>query len=225
MRVKGSFLRGRSVTVVLAAIGALALAGAASADKEKIQFTAAGQSAARGAVLRRADLGTASGWTGGSIKPDISGTMPCSTFHPKQSDLTLIGAAETRWKNTGLQFDSEAQVLETPAMVKLDWQRTVLDPRVIPCLRTGLSGALGPSTKLVSFKQIAFPKIATYTHAYRALVDVTSGATTVRVLLDVVLVGRGRTEITLTTTAPAAAAASIRTAELRLARLFVARAT
>jgi hypothetical protein len=44
-------------------------------------------------------------------------------------------------------------------------------------------------------------------------------------MVDVILVGRGHTEITLTTTAPALAAASVVPAELRLARLLASRAT
>jgi hypothetical protein len=42
-------------------------------------------------------------------------------------------------------------------------------------------------------------------------------------LLDLVLVGRDRTEITLTTVAPYAARAPIKAAEERLARLVVSR--
>ncbi|MFL5900569.1 MAG: hypothetical protein ACJ75S_05165, partial [Solirubrobacterales bacterium] len=82
---------------VVAGAGALAaalvLAGAAVADKEQIHLTAAGQQAARAAVMQRSDLGGASGWTGGSKKPDLSGGTGCANFQPKQSDLVLIGAA------------------------------------------------------------------------------------------------------------------------------------
>jgi hypothetical protein len=224
MRMMGSFFS-RKVAVGSAVVVALTLAGAAFADKEKIALTAAGNKAARAAVIQHADLGGASGWTGGAVKPDLSSEPPCANFKPKQSDLTLVGAAETRWKYTGLQFDSEAQVLATPTMVRLDWQRTVLDPRVLPCLRQTLAGALGASTTLRSFKRISIAQLATYTRAYRAMLDVTAAGTTVGVMVDVILVGRGHTEITLTTTAPALAAASVVPAELRLARLLASRAT
>lgn len=211
----------------LAAVGAvvvvlLALAGTAAADKEKIQLTKAGQAAARAAVVRRADLGPASGWTGGAKKPVLTQTLPCP-YHPKQSDLVLIGAAQTVWKHAGLQFDSEAQVLQTPAMVRLDWQRTVLAPQMLPCVRSELVKGLGTSARLVSLKALAFPRLASYTRAYRALVDVRAGTGSIRVMIDLVLVGRGRTEITLSTTAQAAASPFVLPAEKRLALLLLSR--
>jgi hypothetical protein len=54
-------------------------------------------------------------------------------------------------------------------------------------------------------------------------VDVKSAAGTTRVFVDLVLIGRRGTEITLTTTAPMAAEAAVRAAELRLARILAAR--
>lgn len=209
----------------LAVVVGLVFVGVAVADKEKIALTKAGQSAAHAAVIRRSDLGTATGWTGGARTPDLSGQMPCASFHPKQSDLVLIGAAQTVWKHAGLEFNSEAQVLKTPTMVQLDWQRTVLAPQTLPCMRSGLARGLGASATLVSLRPLPFPKLATYTHAYRALADVTAATGKVRVLVDMVLVGRGRTEITLSTTAPAAAASVVGPVEIRLARLLVRRST
>jgi hypothetical protein len=215
---------GRSLaSLVAAAIVSLTLAGVAAGDKEKIRLTKAGQAAARAAVLERADLGTAQGWTGGLKTPSLSSDLHCPNFEPKQSDLVLVGAAESAWKNTGLQIDSEAQVLKTPGMVRLDWQRTVLAPQVEPCLRGALVKQLGGKGNLVSFERLGFPRVGPFTRAYRSLVDVPNGAGTVRVMFDVVLVGKGRTEITLTTVAPYAAEAIVSPAEIRYAKLLAAR--
>jgi len=225
-RLRLVHVRRRHVWVVALALP-LALcagAGARSSDKEKIQLTDAGQAAARAALLRRTDLGATSGWTGGPKKPDLSSTPPCANFNPKQSDLTLNGAAEAVYRHpAGLQFDSNVQVLATSHMVALDWQRSVLAPGLIPCLKTGLAKTIGSSARVVSVARIPFPKLATYSAAFRAIIDVTSGTTTVRVMADVVLVGRGRTEVTLTTTAPLASVATIAPAEVRLARILVSR--
>jgi hypothetical protein len=212
--------------LLVAAVGAATLAGTAAAgvpNKEKIHLTAAGQAAARAVVLTRADIGPVSGWTGGAKKPDLSSTPPCVSFHPKQSDLTVNGAAESVFTHAGLQFDSNVQVLETPHMVLLDWQRTVLAPQILPCLREGLTKTIGSNARVVSVKRIAIPKLATYTNAFRVVIDVQASSTTVRLLADIVVAGRGRTEVTLTTTAPYAALAGVWPAELRLARLLVAR--
>jgi hypothetical protein len=221
-------MRRRTHAAILALAAALACAAgaaAATADKEKIQLTAAGQAAARAAVLTRADLGATTGWTGGAQKPDLTAAKPtCKGFDPKQSDLTLNGAAEAMFKHSaGIQLVSDAQVLATPRMVALDWQRTVLAPQVVPCMREELGKLAGGSGHIVSLSRISFPKLATYSTAFRALFDVTSGTRTIRVMADVVLVGRGRTELTLTTTAPYSAAATIAPAEVRLARVLLAR--
>ena len=151
----------RHAAALLAALAAaLLLAGAAVADKEQIHLTAAGQAAARAAVMHRADLGGGGGWTGGPKKPDLSSGTGCANFKPKQSDLVLIGAAENVFRHPGVEFDSEAQVLETPAMVRLDWQRTVLAPQVMPCLRSNLEKQLTASERLVSVRRIPFPALS-----------------------------------------------------------------
>jgi hypothetical protein len=211
--------------VGVAAGVAASVAVASIADKEQIHLTNAGQAAARAAVLTKADLGTAPGWTGGAKKPDLSSTPPCPGFRPKQSDLVVNGAAETVFKQPAIQFDSEAQVLQTAHMVKLDWQRTVIAPQILPCLRIAMAKSAGTSAHVTSIRRTAFPRVATFTSAIRILLDVKpSGSTTpVTVFVDVVLVGRGRTEITLTTTAPLLASTAVRAAEIRLARILAAR--
>ena len=208
---------------VVGVLVALLTASVASADKEKIRMTAAGRAAARAAVVTRADVGPVAGWSGGFRKPDLSGKMPCTSFHPKQSDLVLIGAASSVWKHPGLELVSQAQVLASAKMVRLDWRRTVLAPQVMACLRSGLAKGLPASQKLVSLRRLSFPRVATYTRAYQALIDVNGAGGTVRVVIDLVLFGRGQTEVTLSTTAPLAAAPSIKAADVRLAARLAAR--
>ena len=201
-------------------VAALALAAGAGADDWQIKRTAAGNAEARAAVVARADLGSSAAWQGGSKKPDLSSTPPCPGWEPKQSDLVVIGAAETSWKTTGLQIDSHASVLRTPAMVRLDWQRTVATPRMMPCLRTALSKEIGASGRLVSIRRVKVPRLASYTVLIRVVVDVPVSGTTARVMVDTLLIGRGRTEATMTISAPYAARTVVAAAELRLGRLI-----
>lgn len=218
---------GRQITsllaVMLAGIVTTALASAATVDREQVHFTAAGQAAARAVVIRKGDLGTAPGWTGGAKKPDESAGPKCTGYNPKQSDLVKIGDAESAWKNGPLTLDSEAQVLKTPAMVRLDWQRSVLNARVLPCLRQIFARSLPANAKLVSMSRFAFPALSTYTRAYRFVVDVATSSVKVRMFSDVVLVGRGQTEITLSTTAPFASVRVVQAAEARLAVVMLSR--
>lgn len=211
-------MRRAAFTAAIAA--ALTFAAAALADQWQIHRTAAGNAAAHAAVVSRADLGSATGWTGGYKKPDLSSTPPCGTFHPKQSDLVVIGAAASAWSHQGLELDSQANVLQTAAMVRTDWRRTVIDPRATACLRSSLGKELGKNAKLVSFGVAAFPHVASLVRAYRAVVAV--GGT--KVSVDVIAFGKGRTEMELTTIAPLGASAVVRLAERRLAEKLVARA-
>ena len=214
---------------VLAVVAFLALSAAGTAEpaspppsKEQVRFTAADQAAARAAVVRLTDLGS-SGWQGGRVKPDVGSGLTCHGYSPKQSDLVLTGAAESAWHRPGLQVRSVAQVLKTRAMVARDWARTVTDPRAVACLRGAVTKGLTSSERLVSFRRLPFPRLAPFATAYRAIVEVSAGGVSARVLVDLVLVGRSRTELTLLLAAPASAGASIAAADVRRARRLLAR--
>lgn len=211
--------------LLTAVVAAAVFAGAAGADRSKIAFVPADQAAARAAVIKRADLGTAAAWTGGATKPDLSDSTRCRGYAPKHADLVVTGAAASQFTSADstLTFLSDTDVLRTPQMVKLDWQRSVEHPGLLPCLRETFAKELGAQAKLVSVRRVAFPRLARFTRAYRAVADYSAAGRTVRVLIDFVLIGRGRTEITLVTSAAFAARAPVRAAEVRLARLLVGR--
>jgi hypothetical protein len=209
---------------VVAAVLALAGAGGAWADdREQVHFAAADQTLAKVAVVQRADLGDPAGWTGGPSKPSPPSSFTCGSYHAKQSDLVLTGSAATKWTHAGLEFDSEAQVLKTERMVRLDWQRTVTHPGVADCLRKQFAAGLAPTQRLVSFQSTPFPKVATFTAAFRGVIEV-AGKGKARVIVDVVVFGTGRVELTLITTAPYSARGPVAAAEGRLAQLMVVRA-
>jgi len=216
----------RRGVAVLAAAAVLGAAAAALADRgrEQIRYKAADQAAARATVLRLTDLSPSTGWTGGRVKPDLSPGPTCPSYHPKQSDLVLTGAAQSSYRRGAVVIGNEIQVMKTRRMVRLDWQREVLAPGTIACQRLDLARSLGSSAKVVSFERIPFPRIARYTAEFRAPVDVSVSGKTAHLVVDAVLVGRGRNEISLTTLAPAAARASLAAAERRLARRIAARA-
>jgi hypothetical protein len=97
-------------------------------------------------------------------------------------------------------------------------------PAAVPCLRAKLTQGLGGRAKVLSFRRIPFPRVTPHTAAFRGIVSVSALGQTVRVLLDVVLVGKSRTEISLDATAPAATARAVSSAERRLVRKLAARA-
>ncbi len=217
--------RRAAVAALCMLVSATAAAASTSGDgKHQVHLTAADNAAARHVALRQADFGGAAGWSGGTRKPDLSSTGPrCANFHPKYSDLVLTGVAETEFQNAGVYIDDEVQLLKTAPMVKLDWQRSVLAPGLLACLRTYLAKAAPANAKVRGIQKLAFPRIAQYTAAFRLVLEVTAAGTTASMLVDLLLVGRGRTEITLTTVAPYDARAPIKSAEVRLARLLASR--
>jgi len=214
-----------TVTAVCALVFATAAAASTSDDgRQQIHLTSADNAAARHVVLRKSDFGGVPGWSGGTKKPDLSSSGPrCANFHPKYSDLVLTGVAESEFQNAGVYIDDEVQLLETAPMVKLDWQRSVRAPGLLPCLRTYLAKSAPANATVRGIKKLTFPRVAQYQAAFRLVLDVTTGGNTVGMLVDLLLVGRGRTEITLTTVAPYAARAPIKSAEERLARGLVSR--
>jgi hypothetical protein len=217
---------GRAIVFLLVA-AAVALAAAtavlAGDGKEQIKFNPADQAAARAVVIRWADLGS-SGWTGGPAKPDLSSGPSCPNYHPKVSDLVLTGAARTTFRNTGFEFDSQSGVLKTRQMVARDWRRSVLAPGAVSCLRRSIGKGLGSNAKVVSFRKLPFPQISPYAALFRGVISASAQGRTVRILTDVVLVGRSRTELTLTIVGPASAKSAISAAERRLARSLITRA-
>ncbi|MEO9176068.1 MAG: hypothetical protein ABI317_11205 [Gaiellales bacterium] len=200
MPIQGGMRRILS-TALLLTLTIVASAAASGSDQEQVKLTPAGQAAARSAILRLADLGPVSGFTGGPVTPGESSTPDCATYHPKQSDLVKNGDAESSFSQKNILIESEATVLASAAMVQTDWQRTVR-PELAGCLRALFARSLGASGKVVSVSDLSFPQVATYAHGYRAVLQVVKAGTTSRVVSDFILFGRGRTEITLNVTSP-----------------------
>lgn len=212
---------------LVAVLGALVLAGTAAArtaDHNQVKLTAKDQAVARQIVLNSADLGGA--WAGGYVKPDLNDALVCANYHPKQSDLVLTGAAESKFSFTGAQLDSVAQVFRTATMVETDWKRSVLNPQLAACLRTTLAGNLSATQKLVSLARIPFPEgHGIHGREYRLVLDESASGTTVRGILDLIVFSRGRSELSLTTIGSYADRANISRVERVLAGLMLSRAT
>jgi hypothetical protein len=211
---------------ITAALVVVAAAWASGTDKEPRHYTAADQALARAIVLTQSDLGSA--WKGGAKKVDTSAPPSCPNFQPRQSDLLVTGDAESEFSDAaaGVQYDSEAQILQTAHMVQLDWQRSIRQPGLLPCLRSILTKSLPADERIISVARVAIPKLATYGAEIRVVINVhgTTAPKDVPVMIDELLVGRNRAEITLTTTAPYTERGPVEQSELRLAKLLVARA-
>ena len=123
----------------------------------------------------------------------------------------------------GASITSESNVLQTPAMVAAEWSRSFGNSSYMACARKVVMDSDEPNVTFVSFKKIPFPKLAQYSTRYRMVADYGDAGSAVRVLVDVVMLGRGRTEISLVLTVPYANRASADLAERQLAKLLVSR--
>ena len=210
----------RRLLLAAALLLALVAALVALAEPPVTRFTTADQAAAKAVVLKAADLGT--GWKGGLSKPTVDGPPACAGWNPKQSDLVITGAAESQFTAQGLMVFSGVKLYKTTRMIALDWQRTVVHPRMPSCLAQDFADDVGQGVRVVSMKRLPFAKLAPYSARFRLLLEYAEPEP-VRVLIDFVLVGRGRTAISLGFMAPYAGRAEVEAAELRLARLLLAR--
>ena len=108
MRNRLSLLIALAVSALVAAAVATAhttggahKAGVArSSEAAQRHYTAADQTLARSVVLKAADLGSASHWSGGVTAADTTQPRSCSNFHPRQSDLVITGDAQSDFTPT-----------------------------------------------------------------------------------------------------------------------------
>jgi len=191
---------------------------ALAADKQPIRFNSADQAAAKAATLKAADLGA--GWKGGAKKPDLTPEEDCPT---KVSDLVITGVAESKFDVQGVSVTSQSVVLQSRAMVATDWQRTVGNAAFMACGRAVLMKRDDPKVRFVSFTKAAFPKLTPRAVRYRSVVDYGGTGDTVRAVVDLVLIAKGRTEISLILTTLYSERTAADVAERNLARLLLSR--
>jgi hypothetical protein len=199
-------------------------AAAATADREQIKLTKTGQRAAKAAVVRRTDLAVPRSWKGATKRPTLGWATSCPGFRPKQHDLVVVGAAEHVWRQGATEHDSEAQVLRTRRMVLADWKRTVRRPQVLRCLSHNVRTSLTASERLSYVTRLPLPRIAALARLYRTVITVHTKTGKTAVVVDAMLIGVRRTEITLTTTALYSQRKAVTRAEIRLARILARRA-
>jgi hypothetical protein len=216
----------RAVSVLAgAAIAALLSAATATAgrDSYKVRMTAEGQAAARAVMPSKADIGAPSDWKGGATKPDISNDLKCANYRPKVSDLVVTGAAAVTYKQPGLVISVQAAVLASERMARLDWKRSIGARHYVDCSRAKIRKSMTGKQTFVSLRRLAIPQLGTVSSAYRTLVDVKTKIGKVRMAIDVLIFGRGRTEMAVITTMPLASVPTLAPNELVLAKTLVGR--
>ena len=135
-----------------------------------------------------------------------------------ESDLTVTGQANSPSFTSTTEFvSSRAYVYESLADASASWSRGT-SAKGKSCLRDAMRAELRSTTvRLVSFKRISFPKVASRSLAYR----VVASRDGVRLYLDLIALQQGRAQVSVVygtvLTAPPAAE------ERRVARLVAGR--
>jgi hypothetical protein len=117
----------RRATVAAAVVTlVLLVCGVAYADNYTYKRTRVGDTAAASITLRKADFPARLAMSGGRIKPDETPNHDsCNGYRPKQSDLVIVGHAESRFGDRAktLFAESEVELFQTTAMAATDVRR------------------------------------------------------------------------------------------------------
>jgi hypothetical protein len=199
---------------------ALASVAPALADSPTVKIRKADQATAVAALLHQSDFGA--GWRGGPTTPSKLTAPSCPGFNPKESDLVVNGHAEARFtfRQSGVQFDQDVQVLVNAAAVQKDFARTV-KPQLAGCLAYQIRKASNVTQATVT--RIKFPPVGTVSAAYRATVVVHGSKGPGRFLSDYVFFGEGRLEYAFNVVAPVGAGDQLVRFESAMAEILLRR--
>lgn len=187
----------RSVQRLLAVALLLLLAGSTAALADhldpKKRIRAADQAKARAMLLRKSDLGP--GFIAQQTNtPDTH--LTCEGLD--ESDLTVTGEAESPTWTQGVGFVvSAVNVYATVTDANASWARGTRGTGT-RCLRDQLADEFATQgVALESLRKVAFPRVAERTVAYRVTLSGTVQSTTVRVIIDLVILKHSRGQAAL----------------------------
>ena len=215
----------RGVQRLLAVALLLLLAGSTVAfahhlDPKK-QIRPADQAKARAMLVRKSDLGP-------GVTPQPTNTpdthLTCEGLD--ESDLTVTGEAESPTWAHGVGFVATVvNVYATVADANASWARGTRGAGT-RCLRDQLADEFATQgVALESLRNVAFPRLAERTVAYRVTLSGTVQGTTVRVVIDLVILKHSRAQAALyfgSAFAPAAKADEVALARVTARRMAAA---
>jgi hypothetical protein len=175
----------------------LPLAGSTAAladhlDPQKL-IRVADQAKARAMLIRKSDLGP-----GAVAQPRSTPDTHLTCEGLDESDLTLTGEAESPMWTQGVGFvASVANVYATVSDANASWARGTRGAGT-RCLRAQLADEFATQgVALESLQKVPFPRVAERTVAYRVTLSGTVQGTTVRVVIDLVVLKHSRAQAAL----------------------------
>jgi hypothetical protein len=171
------------------------LAGSAAAANAPIQRHAAKDMAlARRALIRKADVGK--GWE--SVRA-VTGrsTLTCKASNPSMAGIVETGAASSGFRGTAQVIGQVAWVYRTAAQAATLWRR-VAGKGFLCCLVEAARSAGGLQVTKLKSGELAAPKLAGRTAAYRVIATAKVQGKTVNLTYDNFLLAQGRTVTQIT---------------------------
>jgi len=206
-----------SVLLLLACTGT---ALADHLDPEK-RLRPADQAKARAMLLRKSDLGP-----GFIAQPTNTPDTHLTCAGLDESDLTITGEAKSPTWSQNIGFVASAvNVYANVADANASWARGTRGAG-IRCLRDQLADEFATQgVALESLRKVAFPRVAERTIAYRVTLSGTVQSTTVRIVVDLVILKHSRAQAALyfgSAFAPAAKADEVALARVTARRMATA---
>jgi hypothetical protein len=181
--------------VLLACVVGLALTGSAFADHQDPQkrITKADQARGRAILLKQSDLAPGFRRDSPSNQPDPHTDCPPAV---SEADLTQTGDVEGPSFIRGVvSVQSIVQIYESAADASASWRRATSTAGV-ECARSLLRREFAKGQiRLVSFREVAFPRIGERTVAYRVVLSPKEGQVTIRIFLDLVVLMHSRAHV------------------------------
>jgi hypothetical protein len=186
----------RQAFLALVVVCVVVPAAAASTGHPKKKFTAADQAAAKAATLMLADVGSTWIHEHAGAVDDWRPRCPY-VYEPDFSDLVETGESlsEQLTSRAGFVAISSTQVFQTPAMALASHTRSAVIGLPI-CLGSQIQDQ-GGGTTVIGRGPLRFVKFGNKTNAFRVnLKLVKEDLTSTRLVVDIVLVTKNRTQLT-----------------------------
>ncbi len=185
--------------LIVAALAAAVLAGAALAGDPVQKHTPADMARAKSIGFQRADFPV--GWTSKPSTPSKSADSTCKSFDPDESDLVETGKVDSP-EFTGpdgySQVFSTVGIFKTVTQARASWSR-VVRPAMLECFSQLItqSAPAGSTISALAKGTLAFPKVGQRSAAYRLVIGVApeGAAASVKLYLDLVLLGADRANV------------------------------
>jgi hypothetical protein len=188
----------RALAAALVAVIAAVTAAGATAGEPQKRIKPADQARARAIALKRADFGP--GWSVDTSGGTSSSGPRCSYYNPDQSDLVQTGDFDSPdfVRRDGSFASSMVGIFQTAGMASAAYRR-VVRPELPRCVAELFAKGIGnpKAVKILSAGPLAFPAYRDRSAAYRLLSSVKTSAGTLRVVLDLVVLNRGRADVVM----------------------------